>query len=85
MDTSPFLSVTQIALVPVVMALVAMIKGAGLAGSTNRFAPLESVGLGVLGALLVPSETIQLTIIAGVTIGLLAAGVYSGVKATVQS
>lgn len=85
MDVSiPFLTVTQLALVPLVMAVVALLRMVGLTGSTNRFAPLYALILGVAGSFLVPSATVQLTIIAGITIGCVAAGVYSGVKTTVQ-
>lgn len=82
--TTPFLTVTQLALVPLVMAVVSVLKGVGWAGATNRFAPVYSLVLGTGSAFLIPSATTQLTIIAGLTIGCIAAGVYSGVKATVQ-
>lgn len=82
--TVPFLNVMQLAIVPLVMAIVSILKTASLAGPGNRFAPIFAVVLGVAGAFLIPSETWQLTIIAGLTVGCVAAGVYSGVKATVQ-
>lgn len=82
--SSPFLTVTQLALVPLVMAVVSILKSTGVAGSTNRFAPLYSLVLGSGSAFLIPSATTQLTIIAGVTIGCVAAGVYSGVKTSIQ-
>lgn len=81
---TPFLTVTQLALVPLVMAIVSLVKSVGLTGATNRFAPLLSLGLGIVGAFLLPSATMQLTIIAGVTIGCITAGVYSSVKTTIQ-
>lgn len=81
---TPFLTVTQLGLVPLVMAVVSILKNVSVAGATNRFAPLYSLILGVGGAFLVPSATVQLTLIAGITIGCAAAGVYSGVKTTVQ-
>lgn len=84
MDVStPFLSVTQLALVPLVMAVVALLKNAGLAGSGNRWSPLTSLVLGVGGAFLLPGPTWQVTVLAGLTVGCIAAGVYSGVKSTV--
>ncbi len=79
----PFLTVTQLGLVPLVMAVVSLFK-AVWSPSDNRFAPLLALVLGIAGSFLLPSATVQLTIIAGVTIGCVAAGVYSGVKATVQ-
>lgn len=81
--TTPFLTVAQLGLVPLVMAVVSTLKSVDLTGKDHRWAPLISLFLGVGGAFLVPSETMQFTIIAGLTIGTLAAGVYSGVKATV--
>lgn len=80
----PFLSVTQLGLVPLVMAVVEILKTVGLTGVGHRFAPLYSLGLGVAGSFLLPSATVQLTIIAGLTVGCVAAGVYSGVKTAVQ-
>ncbi len=81
---TPFLTVTQLGLVPLVMAIVSILKASGITGSTHRFAPIYSLVLGVGGAFLVPSATVQLTIIAGLTVGCISAGVYSGVKTTVQ-
>lgn len=84
MDVStPFLSVTQLALVPLVMAIVALLKNANLSGTNNWLSPLTSLVLGVGGAFLVPGPTWQATILAGLTIGCIAAGVYSGVKGTI--
>lgn len=82
--TTPFLTVAQLGLVPIVMALVSILKSANLTGPDNRFAPIDALILGMAGSFLVPSDTWQLTILAGITLGLIAAGVYSGVKATVN-
>lgn len=81
--TTPFITVTQLALVPLVMALVSIAKNAGIAGETNRLAPIYSLILGIGLAFLLPSETLQFTILAGLLIGCTAAGVYSGVKTSV--
>lgn len=81
--TTPFLNVTQLALVPLVIAIVTILKNVDLTGKDHRFAPLISLVLGTGGAFLIPSATLQFTILAGLTIGTLAAGVYSGVKTTV--
>lgn len=82
--TTPFLNVTQLAAVPLTMAIVSILKNAGLTGLEHRFAPLWSLGLGLGGAFLVPSSTWQFTVLAGLTIGCIAAGVYSGSKTLVQ-
>lgn len=83
--TTPFLSVLQLGIVPLVIGLVSVFKGAGITGVEHRFAPVISLALGVAGAFLLPSETWQHTVLAGLTIGCIAAGVYSGVKTTVSS
>lgn len=85
MDIStPFLTVQQLALVPLVMAVVSLLKVSSLSGADNRYAPLLSLVLGSAGAFLLPGPTWQLTILAGLTVGCIAAGVYSGVKTTVS-
>lgn len=81
--TTPFLTVTQLAAVPLVMALVSLLKNAKVAGEENRWAPIISVALGSGLVWLVPSATWQATVLAGLTVGVIAAGVYSGVKTTV--
>lgn len=83
--TTPFLSVQQLGLVPLIMALVQVPKMAGLLGSDNRYAPITSVVFGVAVTFLLPSATWQMTVLAGLTLGCLAAGVYSGIKTTVTS
>lgn len=84
MDVStPFLTVSQLALVPLVMAIVSLLKNANMSGTNNWLSPITSVVLGVGGAFLVPAPTWQVTILAGLTIGCIAAGVYSGVKNTI--
>ncbi len=76
---TPFLSVVQLGLVPLVLALVQIYK---MVFNDSRLAPLLALCLGVGGAFLIPSATWQLTVLAGITIGCIAAGVYSGVKTT---
>lgn len=76
--TTPFLSVAQLGLVALVLALVQIYK---LVFNNTRWAPLISVVMGVGLAFLAPSPTWQLTILAGLTMGCIAAGTYSGIKA----
>ena len=80
--TTPFISVVQLSLAPLVMAVVSILKMSGLSGKDNRWAPLLALVLGIGGAFLLPSATVPYTILAGVAIGCVAAGVYSGVKTT---
>lgn len=81
MDLSTaFLSPEQVALAAVVWGVVYVFTTAGL---PTRWAPLSSLAVGLGLAFLVPSATWQLTVLAGLTIGLVAGGAHSGVKATV--
>ena len=64
-------------LVPIVVALVQLLKGIGL---PVRFAPLASLVLGVLGTLVVGT----FDVLAGVVVGLSAAGLYSGARTTLK-
>lgn len=80
--TTPFLSVLQLGIVPLVIGVVQILKNVHLTGTDHRWAPLISLVLGIGGAFLIPSETWQFTILAGLTLGCIAAGVYSGVKTT---
>lgn len=69
-----------LALVPVVLGIVETLKFAGLPGA---FAPLFSLMIGVaLATLVVP--VLPAAIITGLTVGLMASGLYSGFKATAQ-
>ncbi len=79
----PFINALQLGLVPLVMALVSLVKSADLAGINNRFAPILSLVLGGLLVWLVPSDTWQHTTLAGLVVGCVAAGVYGGTKTVV--
>lgn len=80
--TTAFLSGQQLLLSALVIGVVSIAKSSGL---PTQWAPLTSLGLGILAAFLLPSATVTLTILAGITIGLIASGVYSGVKTTATS
>lgn len=72
----------NVALVPLIMGCVAVLKTAGL---PKRFAPLASICLGVLGVLSIPHDPIiGVAVITGIGTGLAASGLYSGAKATVK-
>lgn len=79
--TTPFLSGQQVALAALVVGVVSILKTAGLPG---RWAGLTSLVLGVGIVFLLPSATVPLTILAGLTVGLVASGAYSGAKATIE-
>lgn len=81
MDLSTaFVSTQQLLLVPVVIGVTAVLKQTFVTGTTNRWTPIVALVLGVAGAFLLPSETLQTTILAGIVVGCSAAGVYSGAK-----
>lgn len=71
----------QIALlVPLVMGVTSLSK----IYISDYWAPLVSLALGIGGSFLVPQPALNATILAGVMIGTMAAGFYSGTKALVS-
>ena len=68
-------------LVPLVVGLVEAVKRVGL---PSRFAPLVSIGLGILGSFLIYQDPVQATI-NGILSGLSASGLYSGGRALLNS
>ncbi len=71
---------TFVALVPIVMALVEIVRNIGL---KTQYAPLLAVILGVLGACGLGGFSFPIAL-SGIVVGLSASGLYSGVKTTVQ-
>lgn len=69
---SPYIAV----LVPIVMALVSLVK----LYSDSRWSPLFALAFGIAGSFLFPAATIATTIFSGLIIGLTASGLYSGAK-----
>lgn len=76
------ISPTLLALVPVVMGLVQVVKRLGL---PTRFAPILSIAFGIAGAFVVAPATVGITIILGIIVGLTASGLYAGGKTTITS
>lgn len=75
------LSAVSLTLVPVILALTSVAK----AWVDARWSPLVSLVLGILLAFVAPMATIQLTLLQGVLMGLMASGLYSGVKTIASS
>ena len=75
------ISAAYIVLVPVVVGVVQVCKRAGL---SSRLAPFISLVFGVLGVYLLGGLN-HLNILQGIIIGLSAAGLWSGTKATVAT
>jgi Bacteriophage A118-like holin, Hol118 len=73
-----------VAVVPVILAIIQALKMVGL---PNKFAPIASIALGVIIGFLFRHDTADLsqTILAGVTYGLSASGLYSGVKSSSEA
>lgn len=69
-------------LIPVIVGLVEVVKRIGLA---NRFAAPLSLIFGIGGAFVFPATTIPLTVLTGIILGLSAAGLYAGTKATIKT
>lgn len=73
----------DIALLPVIVALVGMFKTAGLPA---KVAPLAAIVLGIIAGFVYvapgqPSEAV----LVGITLGLAASGLYSGGKNTIEA
>lgn len=70
-----------VAVVPIIIALVQVIKMT-MPKLDNRFAPILSIGVGVIVAFLLKHDTENLTnvILEGVLYGLSASGLYSGIS-----
>ena len=73
-----------VAIVPVILAVIQALKMVGL---PNKFSPIASIALGVVIAFLFRHEggDLSQTILVGVTYGLSASGLYSGVKHTSET
>jgi hypothetical protein len=74
------LSAISIALIPVVLGLVSIVK----MYVDSKWAPLAALALGVATAFFVPAASVGLTVLQGILVGLAASGLYSGVKTTVS-
>ena len=75
-DFSPLI----VAIIPVVVGLVAVVKGLGL---PTRFSPLGAILFGI-GLVALTGATVPAMIVQGIIVGLAASGLYSGTKATVS-
>lgn len=64
--------------VPVVIGLVSVLKTVGL---NSKWAPLTSIGLGLVFAFLVGGTPVSIAL-GGIIVGLMASGLYSGTKTT---
>jgi hypothetical protein len=82
--TFDFASLELVAVVPVIVAIVQALKMVGL---PSKFAPLVSIGVGILVAFLFGGnlETAGHTLLAGVLYGLSSSGLYSGTKTTAHA
>lgn len=77
------ISASAVVLVPVIVAIVQAIKMLNIKG-IERFAPLISIGVGIIIGFLADHNNADLTatILSGAMYGLMASGLYSGLKTT---
>ncbi len=76
------MEVHQIAIVPLIVGIVELMKGLGLPG---KFSALVAALLGIfIGVFYVYPKDIPRGIITGLSFGLSASGLYSGTKNTVE-
>lgn len=74
------LTPTLLALVPVVIGIIEVLK---LAGLPSKYAPFFSLVLGVAGAIAIAGANVE-AIIGGIVIGLSSSGLYAGTKASLK-
>jgi hypothetical protein len=79
------INASALVVVPIIIALVQAIKLTGFID--QKYSPLISLGIGIIISFLANHDTgdMSLTILSGVMYGLMASGLYSGVKTTMQA
>lgn len=79
------ITVGAAATVPIILALVQMVKMTGWV--QDKYAPFLSIGFGILIAFLLAHDTQDMSanILAGILFGLAASGLYSGLRASAQA
>lgn len=76
------LAAYDIALIPLIVALIELLKGAGL---PKRWLPIVSVVLGIAGGIIyICPDDFKGGIIIGLMLGLSASGLYSGSKHMIE-
>ena len=77
-------SIGAVAVVPIILALIQAFKMIGL---PSKYAPIASIGLGIVVGFIFRHDTQDLsqTILAGVLYGLSASGLFSGIKTTAHA
>lgn len=82
----PQISASAVVVVPIIVAIVQAIKLTNWKG-IDRFAPLISIGVGIIIGFLADHNNADLTatILSGAMYGLMASGLYSGLKTTMAA
>jgi hypothetical protein len=82
----PQISASAVVVVPIIVAIVQAIKLTNWKGM-DRFAPLISIGVGIIIGFLADHNNADLTatILSGAMYGLMASGLYSGLKTTMAA
>jgi hypothetical protein len=81
----PTITASAVIVIPIIVAIVQAIKMTGWL--KDKFAPLASIGVGVVIAFLAHHNSADLTntILTGAMYGLMSSGLYSGVKTTMAA
>jgi hypothetical protein len=79
------ITTNAIVIVPIVIALVQAVKLTGFI--PDHFSPLLAIGIGIIIGFLGDHDNsdLTLTILSGAVYGLMASGLYSGIKVTMQA
>lgn len=79
------ISASSLVAVPIIIAIVQAIKLTGWL--QDKFAPIVSIGVGIIIGFITNHNTDDLssTLLSGVMYGLMASGLYSGVKTTMEA
>jgi hypothetical protein len=80
-------SVSAVAIVPIIVALVQAIKMVSPSGRLNKWSPIISIALGLLASFVFNPNHMMTgeMIMTGVVYGLSASGIYSGVKSSSEA
>jgi hypothetical protein len=79
------ISASSLVVVPIIIAVVQAIKLTGFI--QDKYAPIISIGIGIVIGFIANHEAADISnnLLSGVMYGLMASGLYSGVKTTMQA
>jgi len=79
------ISASSLVVVPIIIAVVQAIKLTGWVA--DKFAPIVAIGIGIIIGFIANHNTADISnnLLSGVVFGLMASGLYSGVKTTMEA